>query len=296
MDSTIRMMVSVIIPVYNEEKTITDCLKSLSEQSYSDMEIIVVDDGSNDNSKLKIKSFNLTQDKKAKLPFKKKNLILLSQSHQGPGSARNYAATYARGEILVFVDADMTFHKDFIKKLTEPIISKQTRGTFTRAEYVSNWDNVWARLWNYNNGIPDRSRIPKDYPDQSPVFRAILKSEFGKVGGFDDIGFTDDWTLSRKLGYTATVAHGAICYHTNPDSLKEVYLHSRWIGKNEFISGTISRRVINLFRFNPITAFILGIIKMIRYKELRFLIFSFVYNQAIFQSIILSFAKEPKSK
>ena len=296
------MMVSVIIPVYNEANTITDCLSSLSSQRLSSMEVIVVDDGSLDASIHKIKSFDSLlpkadrQDRQSKLLLKNINLTLLKQSHKGPGKARNYGASRARGEILVFVDADMTFDRDFIKKLTEPIISKQTKGTFTRAEYVSNWDNTWARLWNYNNGIPDRSRIPKDYPDKSPVFRAILKSEFDKVGGFDDIGFTDDWTLSRKLGYTATVAQGAICYHTNPDSLKEVYLHSRWIGKNEFISGTISRKVINLFRFNPITAFILGIIKMIRYKELRFLIFSFVYNQAIFQSIILSFAKEPKSK
>ncbi len=285
-------MVSVIIPVYNEEKTILDCLLSISKQNIAEMEVIVVDDGSEDNSKFKIQPFAFAQGKNSKF----KNLKILTQLHQGPGIARNLGANHAKGEILVFVDSDMTFDKNFIKNLIEPIIRGGTKGTFTKDEYVSNWDNIWARCWNYNEGISDNRRIPKNFPNTSPVFRAILKSEFIKIGGFDDIGFTDDWTLSRKLGYQASVAKDAICYHCNPETLKDVYTQARWIGKNEFIAGRFWKRVLNLFRFNLLFQTIRGVFIALRYRKLSFLVFQFVYYAGINVSILGAFIGETKSK
>ncbi|MBI3379843.1 glycosyltransferase family 2 protein [Candidatus Gottesmanbacteria bacterium] len=274
-------MVSIIIPVYNEEKIIADCLDSLAKQSFKEFEVIVVDDGSTDK----------TYEVLSKLPVR-----VLRQKHLGPAVARNSAVKHAKGNILVFVDADMTFEKDFIKKLIAPIKDGKSKGTFTKEEYVSNWDNVWARCWNYNEGIVDNRRIPKNYPDTSPVFRAILKSEFKQVSGFDDIGFTDDWTLSRKLGFKATFAPGAICYHRNPDALIEVYTQSRWIGKNEFITGTIYRKIISLVRFNLLLQTIRGLFISIKYKEAQYLVFQFFYYLGINFSIFRSFFGEVKSK
>lgn len=274
-------MVSVIIPVYNEEKTIADCLFSLSQQSYKEMEIIVVDDGSTDKTLQVLSEYQIS---------------ILKQKHLGAGAARNLGAKKAAGEILVFVDADMTFAKDFIKNLIDPIIKGKSKGTFTKEEYVSNWNNTWARCWNYNEGLSEKKRIPPDYPDNSPVFRAILKLEFDKINGFDNIGFTDDWTLSRKLGFKATRALHAICYHQNPGTLKEVYLQARWIGKNEYISGTFWRRIFNLFRFNPIFQTIRGIFIALKNQELLFLFFQLVYYFGINVSILGAFFGEEKSK
>ena len=281
-------MVSIIIPVYNEEKTISDCLFSLSQQSYKEMEIIVVDDGSTDKTYKVLSELPITN---YQLPIR-----IFKQRHQGPGTARNLGARHAKGEILVFVDADMTFDKDFINNLINPIIKKKSKGTFTKDEYVSNWDNVWARCWNYNEGLTDNRRIPKDFPDVSPVFRAILKSEFIKIDGFDDIGFTDDWTLSRKLNYQATPSSNAICYHRNPDSLDDVFMQARWIGKNEFISGIFWKKIVNLIRLNPIIQTIFGVFIALRYRELSFLVFQFVYYAGINVSIVGSFFGEAKSK
>lgn len=271
-------MVSIIIPVFNEEKTIVNCLESLSKQSYSPFEVIVVDDGSTDNSKLKAQS--------SKPKFKTQNFQLYSQPHQGPGVARNYGAKYANGDILVFVDADMTFDKDFIKNLIDPIIKGKSKGTFTREEYVANWDNAWARCWNYNEGIFNKSRIPESYPDVSPVFRAILCSEFESVKGFDDIGYTDDWTLSRKLGFQATLSSGAICYHRNPDTLKEIYLQARWIGKNEFISGSLIRRFYNLMRYSLCVQILKALFIVLKTGELKHFLFQIVYSIGINISIL----------
>lgn len=283
-------MVSVIIPVYNEEKTVKECLASLAVQTYKNVEIIVIDDGSTDSSILKIKK------QIAKIHSKNKKYKIIHQNHFGPAVARNLGASRAKGDILVFVDADMTFEKAFIKRLVEPIDEGRTKGTFTKEEFVSNWDRVWARCWNYNAGIFDNCRIPNNYPDTSPVFRAIRKSEFNKVGGFDAIGFTDDWTLSRKLGYKADDAPGAICYHRNPDSLFETYRQARWIGKNEFISGSLIRKMFNVIRYSLFMQLFRGFYISVKTGELLCIPFQLVFGFGINVSILGSILGEQKNK
>ena len=276
------MKVSIIVPVYNEEKTITDCLESLKNQTYKDSEIIIVDDGSSDKT-LEI--------------LKKSGVEYYKQRHFGPGAARNFGAKYAKGEILVFVDADMTFDKDFIRKLIDPINKDKVIGTFSKEELVANVGNLWADGWNINEGWPVGCRHSKNYPDRQPVFRAILKKEFDRVGGFDSsIGYTDDWTLTRKLGVQAVNAPGAVFYHQNPSSLKEVYNQSRWIGKNEFRTGNLARRIFNLVRFSPPLSLVKGLWKAIKYKKLPFLFFKIVYDWGAWVSVIKSFFGEDKAK
>lgn len=281
-------MVSVIIPLYNEESTIVQCLLTLDKQNYRPVEILLVDDGSTDSTVRKIQQLIRSHGWKS--------VKLFRQEHKGTAAARNFAAEKADGDILVFADADMTFDSRFIGKLIDPIQKRKTIGTYTREEYVSNWDNVWARCWNFNEHISDHRRIPENAPEQSPVYRAILKTEFDRIGGFDEIGFTDDWTLSRKLGRKATPALGAICYHHNPASLTEVYIQARWIGKNEFISGSLSRRIFSLIRYNFLFQVIRGIFISWQYREIRFLVFQAVYFWAIWLSVWKSFAGEGKYK
>lgn len=275
-------LVSIIIPVYNEEKVIRDCLESLSAQSYRPMEIILVDDGSTDKSTQIVKAFGVT---------------LLEQNHRGPGLARNLGAKKAKGQILVFVDSDMTFEKDFVGDLVAPIIKGQTIGTFSRNEMVKNQDNIWSVCWNINKNLPKDRMLPQDYPNHAPVFRAILKTEFEKVGGFEASGqYTDDWSLSRKLGKDSTLASGAFYYHSNPSSLAEVWKQARWIGKNEFISGSLSRRIRSLILYSVPASFVLGITKSILGLNMYFLSFKLTYDLAVWTSVFKSFTGEKKFK
>lgn len=99
-------MVSVIIPTYNEKASLEDCIESLGRQTLSDFEIIVIDDGSTDGTLAILKSL------KKSLP----DFSYAKQNHKGAGAARNYGVSLAKGTILVFVDADMTFDKDFFGK------------------------------------------------------------------------------------------------------------------------------------------------------------------------------------
>lgn len=277
-----RPLVSVIIPAYNEERAVSDCLDSLAKQSYRPLEVIVVDDGSSDKTKDQIKKFKVK---------------LLKQNHKGPGSARNLGAAKAKGEILVFVDADMTFDKNFIIDLVKPILKGQTIGTFSKNEMNANKNNLWSVCWNINRGWPVDRLIPRNYPDFAPVYRAILKKEFEKVSGFDESGdYTDDWSLSRKLGKYSTLAKGAIYYHTNPETLKEVWKQASWIGKNEFISGTLIRKIKSILTYNPIASAIIGTYKSILKIKPIFFVFKVIYDLAVFKSVILSFAKQSKAK
>jgi len=265
--------ISVVIPTYNEERSIEACLTSLQTQTQKDIEIIIVDDGSTDQTLSVLSNFE-------------KQIRLFKQKHKGPGAARNLGAKQAKGEILVFVDADMTVDKNFIKKLVEPIIKGKTEGTFSKQEYVSNWENVWARCWNINEGWMEKRRHPKDYPNKQKVFRAILKSEFDQVNGFDPSrGYMDDWSLGERLGYDAINALGAEFYHKNPDILSEVFKQAKWVGKRKYKFG-IFGSFIALLRASLPVSIAMGIAKSIVNTIPAFLAFKIVYDLGLFVGII----------
>ncbi len=269
--------ISIIIPTYNEQKDLVNCLESLENQSEKDFEVIVVDDGSTDDTKSIVSN----------IQYPKSNFQFLTQNHKGAGAARNLGAINAKGEILVFVDADMTFDVDFIKNLVKPIVEGKTKGIFSKDELVSNWHNVWARCWNINEGWEEKRRHTKNYPDTQPVFRAILKNEFEKVHGFDPGGYDDDWSLSKKLGYEATIASNAIFFHKNPSTLLEIYKHAQWVGKRKYKLGKIGYLIV-LIRASLPTSILVGIFKAIKYNTPAFLIFKIFYDLGIFIGIIKS--------
>lgn len=269
-------MISVIIPTYNEEDVILKCLESLGKQKGVEFEVIVVDDGSTDATPLKLRSASNT------LKYK---LIIINGKHGGPGVARNLGAKQAKGNILVFVDADMTFDKHFLKMLVKPIISGKSKGTFSKDEMVSNWEKPFARSYNLNEGWENKKRHPRKYPDTQKVFRAILKSEFESVGGFTAGGYNDDWSLSEKLGYEATLAEKAIFNHKNPDNLKEIFNHAQWVGKRKYKLGMLGY-LVGLIRSSLPVSLVVGLTKAFIYREPSFLVFKIVYDAGVFIGII----------
>ena len=98
-------LISVLIPVYNAEKYIRDTLLSVTEQSYRNLEIIVLNDGSTDSSEDIIRS--VSDDR----------IRYISRENRGVGSARNTLLSLASGEMVLFVDADDVLSSDFIEKL-----------------------------------------------------------------------------------------------------------------------------------------------------------------------------------
>lgn len=106
--------VSVIVPVYNVEKYIDKCLKSLVNQTLSDIEILVINDGSPDNSQKII-------DKYVK---KYSNVRCYVKKNGGISDARNYGLKYAKGEYIAFVDSDDYVDNTMLEKLYNKAIEK----------------------------------------------------------------------------------------------------------------------------------------------------------------------------
>lgn len=99
-------LVSIIIPVYNAEKTIEKCLDSIINQTYKNIEIIMVNDGSGDNSEKVIESYK-DNDSRIKYCY---------QENQGVSAARNLGISIARGEYVIFADADDYFEFNLVEQ------------------------------------------------------------------------------------------------------------------------------------------------------------------------------------
>lgn len=103
------MSIGVIIPVYNNEKFIKQCIKSVLNQSYNDINIYVVDDGSKDNSKNIIKN----------LEEKNKNIKYIYQENSGVSAARNNGLDHSNDDYICFLDSDDFLNKDYSIKMLE---------------------------------------------------------------------------------------------------------------------------------------------------------------------------------
>ena len=102
-----KPVITVIVPVYNTEKYIEKCIDSLKEQTMNNIEIIVINDGSTDNT-LKILKKLASGDNRIKI---------INQSNQKQGAARNRGLDLAKGEYIAFVDADDWIDLDYLEKM-----------------------------------------------------------------------------------------------------------------------------------------------------------------------------------
>ena len=87
-------MISIIIPLYNKETSILGTVNSIINQNYNNYEIVIVNDGSTDNSISIIKSIQCNR------------IVLLDKPNGGPASARNFGVKHAHGNWIIFLDAD----------------------------------------------------------------------------------------------------------------------------------------------------------------------------------------------
>ena len=120
---------SIIIPAYNAERYIKQCLDSIlqnSKESLSKTEIIVINDGSTDNTLKILESYN-----------QHKNIKIHTTKNQGVSAARNFGISLAKGEWVTFIDADDTISDDFIAKN----ISRLNESILTKCEVVDQLSN-----------------------------------------------------------------------------------------------------------------------------------------------------------
>lgn len=101
--------ISVIIPVYNAEKYVVRCIESVQAQTYTDWQMILVDDGSKDKSLEICQGYAGTDNR----------ICVIHQENAGPGIARNVGVECAKGKYVVFIDSDDYIDKDYFQLLSE---------------------------------------------------------------------------------------------------------------------------------------------------------------------------------
>lgn len=151
-----KPLVSIVIPVYNVEKYIDECLESIISQTYNNLEIIIVNDGSKDKSLSYIKK------------YKDKRIKLISQRNNGLSSARNTGTKHASGKYILYVDSD-----DF---LTSPIAVERMVETISRSDS----DILFFRYnyyFNNNNYKPSKKNVTKEFQDIRNEYKNMVKRD-----------------------------------------------------------------------------------------------------------------------
>jgi len=108
--------VSVVIPVYNAESYLDRCIASVIGQSYENLDIIIVDDGSTDGSAEKCREWEK----------KDKRIVYIYQENAGPGAARNTGIKAAKTEYITFLDADDWFESNFVEKIIRAMLDTKS--------------------------------------------------------------------------------------------------------------------------------------------------------------------------
>ena len=205
-------LVSIIIPAHNEEKYVWKAIESLLKQSYKNIEIIVVDNASEDSTAEVISRYS---NKGVK--------IIRNKQNGGFGGGCNLGFKNAKGELLMFFDADEVYGKDYVKKLIAPILIRKDICTVHNIEKIANINNLWARAFGFRY-ITENNR--------GKIFTIIRRDAFEKLGLFDpSLGYADDKTLFLKHNLTSLGVDAEISHH-NPDSLKVHWKHGKWVGKS----------------------------------------------------------------
>ena len=138
-------MISVIIPVYNVERYLEECLNSIQHQSYTNIEVILVNDGSTDHSKTICKRY-CEEDSR---------FLLINQKNQGQSVARNVGVVASKGEYIAFVDSDDILQRNYLEKLmqymTEDVDIVESNFTVSKKEFLFEKSKETTTLFEGNS-------------------------------------------------------------------------------------------------------------------------------------------------
>jgi len=184
----VRPRISVVIPVYNAASTLAECLTRLCNSSFGDFEIVIVDDGSTDQSRAIAENFPVR--------------IVPTAGRVGPAAARNLGARTAEGDVLFFIDSDVMVRADTLDRVAAALERGDLEGVvgvqaaeMRHRDLVSQYKNLWMR-WTY---------VRRTAPSVSLFYTtaaAIRREAFLRAGGFD-AGYAtpnvEDTAFGQKL-------------------------------------------------------------------------------------------------
>ncbi len=201
------MKVSIVIPAHNAAATLGECLAASINQTYTDREVIVVDDGSTDATPEIARKFPVT---------------VLQQPKSGPAAARNAGARVANGDIVAFTDSDCIPHRDWASRLVEGF--SEDVGAVGGTYGIANSGSMLARI--IHNEIRGRHASFSYEVDFLGSYNLAVKRDvFNALHGFDEnfrAASGEDNDLSYRIhdaGYALRYTPAAVVDHYHPERL-----------------------------------------------------------------------------
>lgn len=207
-------LISVIVPVYNAQKYISRCLESILSQKYRSIEILIVDDGSVDNSSEICKSF-CERDNRCKYIY---------QNNSGPDTARKEGLQRATGEYVVFVDADDYIKEDMISIMCDVAIKRDADIVCCEIERFNDQGKIWcenARIKNITVYNSIQEKMIAFFEDR--VFRGSYWAKLIKKSILMEYGFTEDIVIGEDIAATLYIAEKDVPVVMIPDALYRYY-------------------------------------------------------------------------
>lgn len=187
-------MISVIVPVYNVEKYLEECLDSIQNQTYSDIEVILVNDGSTDKSK-KICGKYCKQDSRFKI---------INQTNQGQSVARNNGVAASTGEFIAFVDSDDIIRANYLEELmqymSEEVDIVESKFTVQKKEFFNeNYKEI--NVIFEGNSEEAVKAVPRHVLSVNPVTKLYRRSIVEAVLYLEGYIFEDIYSGVGMLKY-----------------------------------------------------------------------------------------------
>lgn len=204
------MKTSVIVAVYNEEKNISELVVSLISQSVLPHEVIIVDDGSTDNTPDMVKSVNSPLIKYIRI------------QNSGPAAARNVGWRVSESDICIFTDGDCLPEREWIETLLTPFNNKDV-GAAGGTYKTLNIDSTLARFIGFE--IAWKYKAVEGEVDAHGSYNlAVRKKVLEEIGGFNEEyrkPSGEDWDLTYKISRICKIIYvpDAVVGHFHPESL-----------------------------------------------------------------------------
>lgn len=215
---------SIIVPLYNKAPYVRKALESIASQTYRDFELIVVDDGSTDNSLEVVNEY--IRDVLCVMCDVCKNVRVSHQKNSGVAAARNRGVAESHGEYVCFLDADDWWEANFLEEM-DRLITEYPEAGLCATNYVYYKPGKTHVALNLSRGYID---YPKAYYEGSsmPVWTGatcMLRKVFDEMGGFPlGIKLGEDFLLWAKIAlhYPVAFSEKPLAYYNNdvPASLR----------------------------------------------------------------------------
>lgn len=227
-----KHLVSVIIPSYNHGCYLYESVESVVNQTYSNIEIIIINDGSSDDTKVIANA----------LMSEHKNIRFFDREHEGIVNTRNFGLFVSSGKYILFLDGDDKIHPDFLKETVAILDSKPSVGfVYTAVQHIGIRTDIWSggefnpQKFLRENQLTCTALFRREIFEQTGGMKPVMED------GYEDWEF---WISAYEKGWHGYLLDKPYFYYrkiNNISRLGKLY-------QNQLLENVLKARIINLHR------------------------------------------------